>query len=110
MASTSTFVEYVYDQISEAGQVSYKKMFGEYTIYCDGKIVALVCDNQLFVKPTASGRTALGEVVEAPPYPQAKPCFLIKEQLDDQQLITKVIKLTVSELPEPKPKKVKVKK
>ena len=110
LATTTNFIEYVYDQVREAGEVSYKKMFGEYTIYCDGKIVALACDNQLFVKPTASGRAALGDVVEAPPYPQAKPCFLIKEHLEDQQLISKVIRLTADELPEPKPKKAKIKK
>ena len=69
MASDQSFVEYVCDQISEAGDVSYKYMFGEYAIYCEGKVVALVCDNQLFVKPTEGGRGALGDVVEAPPYP-----------------------------------------
>ena len=106
MATTANFIEYVYDQIREAGEVSYKKTFGEYTIYCDGKIVALA----LFVKPTASGRASLGDVVEAPPYPQAKPCFLIKEHLEDQQLISKVIRLTADEIPEPKPKKAKIKK
>ena len=41
-------------------------MFGEYAIYCDGKVTALVCDNQLFVKPMEAGRSFIGEVVEAP--------------------------------------------
>ncbi|MCC3506339.1 MAG: TfoX/Sxy family protein [Microcoleus sp. PH2017_19_SFW_U_A] len=53
MSSDLSFVEYILDQINQAGQVSFKKMFGEYAIYCDEKVVALVCDNQLFIKPTA---------------------------------------------------------
>ncbi len=84
MASDLTFVEYVCDQMSEAGLISFKKMFGEYAVYYDEKIVALVCDNQLFIKPTAGGRTMIGNVLEASPYPSAKPYFLIDEQLDDQ--------------------------
>jgi DNA transformation protein and related proteins len=49
MASDAKFVEYVCDRIDGAGQISFRKMFGEYAIYCDAKVVALVCDNQLFV-------------------------------------------------------------
>jgi len=110
MASDLSFVEYVRDQISGAGQVSFKKMFGEFAIYCDGKVVALVCDNQLFVKPTDSGRASLEEVVEAAPYPGAKPYWLIGEQLDDQRSIANLIALTASALPVPKPRKAKSKK
>jgi TfoX/Sxy family transcriptional regulator of competence genes len=51
---------------------------------CMAKVIALVCDNQLFIKPTAGGRSMIGNVVEAPPYPGAKPHFLIGEQLDDR--------------------------
>jgi TfoX/Sxy family transcriptional regulator of competence genes len=75
MASDLNFVEYVRDQINGAGQISFKKMFGEYAIYCDEKVVALVCDNQLFIKPTAVGRSIIGSVIEAPPYPSAKQHF-----------------------------------
>jgi len=39
------------DQIQDAGDVSYRKMFGEYALYCNGNVVALVYNNQLFVKP-----------------------------------------------------------
>ena len=110
MASDLSFVEYVLDQISGAGQVEFKKMFGEYAFYCNGKIVALVCENQLYVKPTASGRAYLGNVVEAPPYPRAKPHFLIDEQLENQHLVSELIQLTASELPPPAPKSSKPKK
>jgi DNA transformation protein and related proteins len=109
MSSDLNFVEYVCDQIKEAGPVSFKKMFGEYVIYCGEKVVALVCDNQLFIKPTNGGRLMIGIVVEAPPYPGAKPHFLIGKQLDNQDWISKLIRLTASEIPTPKPKKSKPK-
>jgi TfoX/Sxy family transcriptional regulator of competence genes len=85
-------------------------MFGEFAVYCDGKVVALVCDNQLFVKPTAAGRARLGAVTEAPPYPGAKHYFLIGEALDDRQLIADIVRVTARELPPPKPKKPKAAK
>ena len=107
MASDLSFVEYVRDQMHGAGAVTFRKMFGEYALYVDEKVVALVCDNQLFVKPTAAGRALLGAVTEAPPYPGAKPHLLITEQLEDQALIVELMRATSAELPPPKPKPAK---
>ena len=76
----------------------------------EGKVVALVCDNQLFVKPTAAGRAVIGKPVEAPPYPGAKPHFLIDDELDDRDWLTTLVRATHAELPEPKPKKPKAAK
>jgi len=49
MSSTPDFIEYIAAQISDAGAITYRKMFGEYALYCDAKVVALVCDDQLFI-------------------------------------------------------------
>ena len=105
MASDRSFFDYVLEQLSGAGDIAWRKMFGEYAIFCDGKVVAFVCDNQLFVKPTAAGRAFLGSVVEGEPYPRAKPHFLMDEQLDDRLLLARLIRLTASELPMPVLKK-----
>jgi TfoX/Sxy family transcriptional regulator of competence genes len=78
--------------------------------FCDEKVIALVCNNQLFIKPTAGGRSMIGNVVEVPPYPGAKPHFLIEEQLDDQHWMSNLIQLTASEVRAPKPKKAKSQK
>ena len=107
MSSDKSFVEFIVEQIENAGVIMYKKMFGEYAIYSDGKIVALICDNQLFVKPTEGGRSFIGNVVEAPPYPGAKLNFLIDDQFEDRDWLSNLIRITVNELPEPKPKKKK---
>lgn len=105
MASDASFIEYVRDQMQGAGQVTFRKMFGEYALYCDGKVVALVCDNQVFIKPTVVGRAMLGSVTEAPPYPGAKPHFQLGEELDDPPFMAELIRKMVSELPLPVPKK-----
>jgi TfoX/Sxy family transcriptional regulator of competence genes len=105
MSSDKSFVEFIVEQVEEAGIVTYRKMFGEYAIYVDGKVVGLVCDNQLFVKPTEGGRSFIGGVVEAPPYPGAKPSFLIDDRFEEQDWISRLFRITASELPEPKPRK-----
>lgn len=109
MASDLAFVEYVCDQVRDSGHVSFKKMFGEYAVYLENKVVALVCDNQLFVKQTKAGRALLQTVVEAPPYPGAKNYFLIGENIEERDLMSTLFKVTGSEIPEPKPKKRKSK-
>ncbi len=104
MASDLDFVEFITDQISDECEISFRKMFGEYGIFSKGKIVALVCDNQLFVKPTVAGREYIDEVIEAPAYPGAKPSFLIREQIENAEWLSGLILVTERELPEPKPK------
>ncbi len=104
MASELHIVEFIAEQMEEAGEITYRAMFGEYALYCDGKIMALVCDDQLFVKPTGAGRTFIGDVIEASPYPGAKPYFLIEDQLEDREWIGNLVRLTVKELSETKPK------
>ena len=109
MTSNLNFVEFIVDQIVNPRTIRYRKMFGEYAIYCNDKVVALVCNDQLFVKPTKAGRSFIGDVVESPPYKGAKPSFLIEDQLEDREWMSDLIALTEKELPKPKPKKKKKK-
>lgn len=104
MASRPEFVQYVADQLSQAGAITYRKMFGEYGLYCDGKIFALICDDQLFVKITEAGRRLWPDLETAPPYEGAKPYFLI-EEIDDREILVNLARETCRELPPPKPKK-----
>jgi TfoX/Sxy family transcriptional regulator of competence genes len=104
VASDLAFVQFVIDQLDGALDVSYRKMFGEYALYLNGKVVALVCDNRLFVKPTEAGRSFIDDVVEAPPYPGAKPAFVILDRLEDRAWLTELIARTEQALPKPRPK------
>ncbi len=107
MATDKAFVDFVLDQIENAGEITAKKMFGEYGVFSNGKIFALICDNKLFIKPTESGRAFIQDVVEAPPYKGAKPSFLIEDKIEDREWLSKLIRISLKELPEPKPKKKK---
>lgn len=105
MSSNQSTVDYVLEQMADAGLVSAKKMFGEYGMFCAGKMVAIIADDELFVKPTTAGRAFLGEVEETPPYPGAKPYFYISgERWDDGEWLGQLIRLTSEELPLPKKK------
>lgn len=107
MASDQNFVDYVLEQIKNVGEITAKKMFGEYGVYADGKIFGLICDNKLFIKPTTSGREFIDNVVEAPPYEGAKPSFLIEDKIEDSEWISELVRISLKELPAPKPKKNK---
>lgn len=87
MASRLEYVQYVAEQLSGAGEITYRKMFGEYGLYCDGSFFANVSDDQFFVKVTDAGRSLFPGLMEAPPYPGAKNCFLI-ENVDDREFLT----------------------
>ena len=50
MSSHQDFVDYVAEQMWEAGDIRSRKMFGEYGLYCDGVFFAVICEDQLFVK------------------------------------------------------------
>ena len=107
MSSSLDFVEYVTEQLSDAGFITYRKMFGEYALYCSGKIFALICDNQFFMKITEAGRQVCPDLEEAPPYEGAKLYFIV-DDIDDRKLLTELTMQTCKELPTPKVKKRKI--
>lgn len=105
MPTDQSFADHVCEQIRHAGKITFKKMFGEYAVYCDEKVVGLICDNQFFLKPTDAGRKLLPEVTMGEPYPGAKPYFLMDAELDQPQRIQQLVRVTAAELPLAKPKK-----
>ena len=108
MASQQKTVDFILDQMAGAGTVSAKRMFGEYGLYCNGKLFALVCDDQLFLKPTPAGRAYASEMGEGSPYPGAKPCLLVTgDRWDDGDWLAELVTVTVAALPPPALKKRK---
>jgi TfoX/Sxy family transcriptional regulator of competence genes len=105
MASDLSFVQYVADQIESDCNVSWRMMFGEYVLYSKGKVVALICDNQLFVKATDAGREFIGKYTEAPPYKGAKMALFIGAEMENREWITQLVRITEKALPQPKKKK-----
>ena len=107
MATDSDFIGYIHEQAGLEERLTHKRMFGEYGIYFDGKIVAVAADNSLFLKPTDAGRALLPNVVEAQPWPEAKSWFVLDEYLDDTELLQRLRRATADALPAPKAKPAK---
>ena len=104
MSSRLDFVQYVADQCSGAGEITFKKMFGEFGIYCDGKLFGLICDDHFFLKPTDAVCPLLRVVEMRPPYEGAKDYFYIAD-VDDRAYLSQLVYETCKVLPAPKPKK-----
>ncbi len=105
MASSLDFVQYVCEQLSEAGVITFKRMFGEFGLYCDGIFFGTVEDNMLCLKITEPGRKLLpdAEIVE----PHEGAHFIYVENLEDKALLGEVVRDTCAALPKKKPKKNK---
>jgi DNA transformation protein len=111
MASSQKIIDYITDQIARAGDIRSRKMFGEYALYCNEKVVGLVCNDILYIKITEVGRAQIEHPVEAPPYIGAKPMFQIDDDLlDDREWLTGLVRITADVLPIPAPKKIKKRK
>lgn len=103
MASKQNTVDFLCEQMAEAGMISARKMFGDYALYCNGKVVGLICDDQLFVKPTEKGKEYIGDPEMKLPYTGARPYFWIDgERWDDREWMSELIRITEEVLPLPK--------
>ena len=105
MGTSDGFASHVVDTLERADNVWIRKMFGEYAVYSNEKVVAFLVDNQLFVKPTEAGRAFIGVPEEEAPWPGARPMFLIGDALDDAPWLCELVRRTAVALPPPKPKK-----
>lgn len=107
MATSEATLADILEQI-KGDNIRAAKMFGEYTLYCDEKVVALIADDQLFLKITPASSAVLDSSHEAPAYPGAKPSLRVPEnKLKDSAWLTKIVNEIAADLPAPKPKKSK---
>jgi len=104
MATQAATIDTILEQVAGAGLLSARKMFGEYALYLDGKVVALVCDDSLFVKITLGSRAVLGDMETGAPYPGARPHFAADALLDEPDLLASALRAVAADLPSPKPK------
>lgn len=104
MASHAGYVQYVADQCSGAGDITVRKMFGDYGIYCNGKIFGLICDDEFFVKITDAGKKLMPNLETGSPYEGARAYFVVSD-VDDREMLSAFVFATCEELPMPKPKK-----
>lgn len=103
MATDKAFVDYVLEQMALGERATYKKMFGEYALYIDQKVVAFACDNSLFLKQTSAADRLAPHVPRRPPYPGARHYLVIDELLDSADALKMLMTCTAEALPAPKP-------
>ena len=98
--SNPDLVQYIVEQAAQAGEVSAKKMFGDYCFYCNAKPVGLICDNILYLKPLKQIEPVLHDCDRQmqPPYEGAKPHYVITD-VDDRDYVSLLVKTVAENLP-----------
>ena len=80
-------------------------MFGEYGLYLDGVVVAFICDDTLFIKPTPAALDILPDAPRGPAYPGSKDYIVASETLDDPDLCARALRAVAADAPPAKAKK-----
>lgn len=106
MATGLDFIEFVCDQVAALGDVSYKKMFGEYMVYHNARPIFLVCDNTVYVKqlPATADVFAAHDITPdvGTPYAGAKPHYVL--DIENVDLSVDMARTLGRVLPMPKSK------
>ena len=102
MATSQEFLEFVCEQLNGAGNLRYRKMFGEYMIYINEKPVVLVCDNTVFIKKLSQLSDVMQNSECGYPYDGAKEHYIL--DIDDAQEAKKIVRIAEAATPTPKRK------
>jgi len=79
MATQKATIEFLLAKLRPSNRFSARAMFGEYALYADGKVVALVCDNLLDVKIVPASQALEPLCEKGEPYQGAKPHYVVEE-------------------------------
>lgn len=106
MASSKEYVEYVLDQLSDAGDVLARAMMGEYVVYYRDKVIGGIYDDRFLVKPTESAKALMPDAQWQLPYAGAKEMLQV-DTLDDRVAMVHLLQAMYPELPARKARKKK---
>ena len=104
MASSTEYLTFILEQLSDLEGISYRAMMGEYIIYYREKIVGGIYDDRLLVKPVKSAVSLMPNAIYELPYDGAKELLLV-DNVDNKDFLTKLFVATYDELPAQKKKK-----
>lgn len=122
MATSKEFHDYIVENLRRVGEVSTRKMMGEYCVYYekdtapgnDGvgprrvkKHIGDICGNCLLLKPVDSVLRLLPDAERAYPYEGSKSLMVVVDDVENTRLMAEVLDGMYGELPEPKPRKPK---
>ena len=106
MATQKGTAEFILERLGHADRFSVRAMFGEFALYADGKVVALICDDQLFVKIMPESMSLERTCERAAPFPGAKDYFLVPESaISSDRVLGDLLLRMAATLPYPKAKK-----
>ena len=99
MATSEDFIEFISEQITGAGAIRPRKMFGEYMVYVDDKPLLLVCDNTVYIKKHDAVAALLADAETGAPYSGAKEHYIL--DIEDRDLALAVIAALLPVVPVP---------
>ena len=91
MATTKEFHEYIMNCLQRVGNVTSKKMMGEYCVYFNQKLIGDICDNCLFLKPTESALQLMPTAERAYPYSGSKTLMIVVDDVENTELMSEVL-------------------
>ena len=98
MASSKEYLNFILDQLSGLGGISYRAMMGEYILYYNGKIVGGIYDDRFLVKPVKAAMAMLSDAKMELPYEGGKEMLLV-EDVDNRELLRDLLQAMYEELP-----------
>ena len=104
MASSKEYLEFILDQLSEAENITYRPMMGEYIIYYRGKVIGGIYDNRFLVKLVKSAAAMMPNANREIPYDGAKEMLLVDDP-ENKEFLRELLEAMYDELPTPKKKK-----
>lgn len=102
MATSTEARDYIIENLSKAGDISTRKMMGEYLVYFKGKLVGNICDNCLYLKPTDSALRLLPDAERDYPYDGSKTLMIVVDNVENTEQMSAVLHAMYEELPTPK--------
>ena len=101
MASSKAYLDYILEQLSEAGDVTCRAMMGEYILYYRGKEIGGVYDDRFLVKPVKAAAAMMPNAARELPYEGAKEMLLV-DVVEDRAFLRELLEAMYEELPAPK--------
>ena len=105
MATSPQIIANLLDALPDG--MTARRMFGEYALYFQDRVLGFVCDDTLFIKPTSGAVALLPMAKMAPAYPGSKQYIVADDALDDADLMAQLFWQVAAEVPTSKPRKIR---
>ena len=103
MATQRHTIEFLLEKLRSPKRFSARAMFGEYALYAEGKVVALICNNLLYVKILPASKELEDLCEKGDPYPGARLHYIVEEaQLSTIPRLPAILFAIAESLPEKK--------